>query len=183
MIDLSTAGQYNDPTKIAAKLKDILTKGDTSELPGVIQELLMQSVANPLTQAILAPLAQSLANPLSQYFKNPAYSDPDIGPIINAEAASEIQNSLNPQLFEIHGFVVVRAMIPEGIDEKDIKIAIASSHITIKGDPSGNDHIIPLPQGTKKEGATAAFKDRILEIRIPREIEAEDYDEITVQYL
>ena len=180
---MSTADQYYDPSKIASKLRDILTKGDTTELPGVIQELLMQSVANPLTQAILAPLAQSMSNPLYQYFRNPTYTNPGSGTIINEDAVPEIQNSLNPQLFEIHGFVVVRTIIPEGIDEKDIKITIASSHITIKGDPSGNDHIIPLPQGTKKEGATAAFKDRILEIKIPREIEAETSDEVTVQFL
>lgn len=180
---MSTANQYYDPAKMSAKLKEMLVKGDTTELPNFIQEVLMQSVANPLTQAILAPLAQSLAAPLSQYFSSPMNNSYQSGSAVQEESVSEIPNSLNPQLFEIHGFVVIRTTIPQDIDEKDIKVLIATSHVTIKGDPSGNEHVIPLPQGTKKEGVSAAFKDRVLEIKLPREIEAEASDEVTVQYL
>lgn len=161
----------------------MLTHGDTSKLPEFIQEVLMQSVANPLTQAILAPLAQSLAAPLSQYFGSPMGNNRSNETIIVEEPADGVPNSLNPQIFEILGFVVVRTPIPENVNEKDIRVSIASSHITIKGDPSGNEHIIPLPPGTKKEGAAAAFKDRILEIKIPREIEAEAADDINVDFL
>ncbi len=180
---MSSSGQYFDPTQMSAKLKDMLLKGDTSELPNFIQEVLMQSIANPLTQALLAPLAQSLAAPLSQYFGSPLSQNAKGEPVTPTEPAVKTSNSLNPQLFEIHGFVVIRTLIPEDINENDIKVLIASSHATIKGDPSGNDHIIPLPQGTKKEGAAAAFKDRILEVRIPRELEAVASEEVTVQYL
>lgn len=183
MILLSNPGQYYDPTQMSAKLKNMFLKGDTSELPSFIQEVLMQSIANPLTQALLAPLAQSLAAPLSQYFSSPMSQNVKSESVIYAEPTPTNTNSLNPQLFEIHGFVVIRTPIPEGVDENDIKVLIAPSHVTIKGDPSGNDHIIPLPQGTKKEGATAAFKNRILEVQIPREIEALTFDEVTVQYL
>jgi HSP20 family molecular chaperone IbpA len=180
---LTTTGQYYDPTQMSEKLRDMLLKGDTSELPGFIQEILMQSITTPLTQAILSPLAQSLAAPLSQYFSNPMYQSVKSEPIVQDENTTKRTNSLNPQLFEILGFVVIRTTIPENVNEKDVKVLIASSHVTIKGDPSGNDHIIPLPQGTKKEGTTAAFKDRILEIRIPKENEAVTSDEINVQYL
>lgn len=180
---MSGTDQYYDPTKMSAKLKDILMSGDTTELSNFIQEVLMQSVANPLTQAIMAPLAQSLAEPLSQYFSNPIPQRPKSENIVTENYATSSPNSLNPQLFEILGFVVIRTFIPEDISEKDIKVSIASSHITLKGDPSGNDHIIPLPPGTKKEGATAAFKDRILEIRIPKETEAVTSEDVTVQYL
>jgi HSP20 family molecular chaperone IbpA len=183
VIILSGSGQHYDPTQTSAKLKDMLLKGDTSELPNFIQEVLLQSIANPLTQALLAPLAQSLAAPLSQYFSSPVSQNIKREPVISSEPAPEIANSLNPQLFEIHGFVVIRTPVPDGINENDIKVLIAASHATIKGDPSGNDHIIPLPQGTKKEGATAAFKNRILEVRIPREIEVVASEEVTVQYL
>jgi hypothetical protein len=40
-----------------------------------------------------------------------------------------------------------------------------------------------LPPGSKKEGAIAAFKDRILEIRIPKDNEVVIADEVSVQYL
>lgn len=158
-------------------------RGDTTELPNYIQEILMQTVTNPLTQAILAPLAQSLAAPLSQYFSSPMATSVRSEPAVHEETSVEISNSLNPQLFEILGFVVIRTLIPEDVNEKDIRILITTTHVTIKGDPSGNDHIIPLPQGSKKEGSTAVFKDRILEIRIPKENEAVAADEVGVQYL
>ena len=180
---LNSTGQNYDPTQMSARLRDMLMRGDTTELPGFIQEILMQSITNPLTQAILAPLAQSLASPLSQYFSNPMAQSAKSEPVVHEDHSAKSANSLNPQLFEILGFVVIRTPIPKDVDEKNIKVLIASSHITIKGDPSGNDHIIPLPQGTKKEGATAAFKDRILEIRIPKENEADTADEVSVQYL
>ncbi|MHB1391498.1 MAG: Hsp20/alpha crystallin family protein [Clostridia bacterium] len=180
---MNGSGQYYDPTQMSAKLKDMLTKGDTSELPSFIQALLMQSIANPLTQALLAPLAQSLAAPLSQYFSSPMAQNMKSGPVIHEEHATASTNMLNPQLFEIHGFVVIRTVVPEDVSEQDIKVLITTSHLTIKGDPSGNDHILPLPQGTKKEGVTAAFKDRILEIRIPKENQPVTADEISVQYL
>lgn len=180
---MGNTGQYYDPMQMNEKLKDMLIKGDTTELPGFIQEILMQSITNPLTQAILAPLSQSLAAPLSQYFSKPMAQSAKSEPAVTEENTVKIPNSLNPQLFEILGFVVIRTMIPENVNDKDIKVLIASSHATIKGDPSGNDHIIPLPQGTKKEGATAAFKDRILEIRIPKENEVIASDEVNVEYL
>jgi hypothetical protein len=182
VIALSSTNQHYDPLKMSDKLKDMLMNGDTTELPNYIQEILMQSVTNPLTQAILAPLAQSLAAPLSQFFSSPMHSNPANKPVVQVDPVSEVPNSLNPQLFEIHGFAVIRTIIPDDVSEKDIKVLIASSHVTIKGDPSGNEHIIPLPQGSKKEGAVAAFKNRILEIKIPREIETEASDEVDVQY-
>jgi HSP20 family molecular chaperone IbpA len=180
---LNGTGQYYDPTKINEKIREMLIKGDTSELPNLIQEVLMQSIANPLIQSILAPLAQSMAVPLSQYFSSPMDNSAKSKPAAQEEPVEVITNRLNPELFEIHGFVVIRTMIPEDVDEKNIKVFIAPTHATIKGDPSGNDHIIPLPNGAKKEGAAAAFKDRILEIRIPKESDTVTSDEISVQYL
>jgi hypothetical protein len=183
MIKLGNSGQFYDPTQMGAKLKDMLMKGDTTELPNFIQELLVQSIANPLTQAIMAPLAQSLAAPLSQYFSSTTTQNVKSEPVIYSEPVAISRNSLNPQLFEIHGFVVIRTVVPEEVSEQDIKVLITTSHVTIKGDPSGNDHILPLPQGAKKEGATAAFKDRVLEIRIPKENEVVTAEELNVQYL
>ncbi|HYE82916.1 MAG TPA: Hsp20/alpha crystallin family protein [Clostridia bacterium] len=180
---MSSSGQYFDPMQMSAKLRDMLLRGDTSELPGFIQEVLMQSIANPITQALLAPLSQSLAAPLSQYFNSHVSQNTGSTPAAHEEQTTAVSNSLNPQLFEIHGFVVIRTAVPEDVSEQDIKVLLTGTHITIKGDPSGNDHIIPLPLGIKKEGASAAFKDRVLEIRIPKENEAVTTDEVSIQFL
>lgn len=180
---MTGSGQHYDPMQMNAKLREMLRKGDTSELPGFIQELLMNSITNPLTQSILSPLAQSLAAPLAQYFSNSMAGGMKNETIIQEDAPQATANRLDPQIFEILGFVVIRTHIPEDVDEKQVKILLAPSHATIKGDPSGSEHIIPLPAGTKKEGATAAFKDRILEVRIPKDNEAVASEEISVEYL
>ncbi len=183
MIVLNGTGQYFDPTQINAKIRDMLLKGDTAELPGLIQEILMQSIANPLSQTILTPLAQSLAAPLSQYFNNQTANTQKNEVVVQDEPSVGGSNRLNPQLFEIHDFIIIRTIVPEDVDEKTLKVLTTSTHVTIKGDPSGNDHIIPLPQGAKKEGTTAAFKNRVLEIRIPKENEVSLPEEINLDYL
>lgn len=180
---MTGSGQHYDPMQMNAKLREMLRKGDTSELPGFIQELLMNSIANPLTQSILSPLAQSLAQPLAQFFSNSMAGGFKNETIIQEDATQGIANRLDPQMFEILGFVVIRTHIPEDVNEKDVKVLLSPSHVTIKGDPSGSDHIIPLPPGAKKEGATAAFKDRILEVRIPKDNESVTSEEINVEYL
>lgn len=180
---MNNPGQYYDPAQMSTKLRDMLMKGDTSDLPNFIQQVLAQSIANPLTQALLAPLAQSLAAPLSQYFSGTTGQDMKSEPVVQQAYGTAGINSLNPQIFEIHGYVVVRTFVPEDVSEKDIKVLITDSHVTIKGDPSDNDHILPLPQGAKKAGAKAAFRDRVLEIRIPKDNTAITADEISVEYL
>lgn len=180
---MSGMGKPYDPVQMNEKLRDMLMRGDTTELPTYIQELLTQSIATPITRTILAPLAQSLAAPLSQYFSNPMFQNVKSEPVVQDEPAGKVSNSLNPQLFEILGFVVIRTQIPDDVNQENIKVSISTTHVTIKGDPSGSDHIIPLPPGAKKEGATAVFKDGILEIRIPKENEASVSDELSVQYL
>lgn len=180
---MNGTGPYYNPTQINTKIRDMLLKGDTTELPALIQEILLQSIANPLSQAIMTPLAQSLAAPLSQYFNNQAANSIKSEPVVQDNPAAELSNRLDPQLFEIHDFIVIRTAVPEDVDEKTIKVLTTTSHVTIKGDPSGNDHIIPLPHGAKKEGTTAAFKDRVLEIRIPKENKISPPEEINLDYL
>lgn len=180
---MNSQGKHYNPIQMNEKLRDMLLKGDTTELPGFIQELLMQSITTPLTQAILVPLAESLAAPLTQYFNNPMPQNIKNEPVAEEESTVKKANSLNPQVFEIIGFLVIRTQVPADVNHQDIKVLISPSHATIKGDPSGSDHIIPLPHGARKEGATATFKDGVLEIRIPRENEAADSDELSVQFL
>jgi HSP20 family molecular chaperone IbpA len=175
-----------DPFQMTSRFRDILARGDSAELQSFLQDIFTQYGAIPLAQAFIAPLAQSLASPLSQYLSSfmnkPGYTgtastQPDM--------PNEVKKagSINSMLFEIHGFVVIRANIPEDVDIKDIKVYFSPGYITIKGDSSGVDHIIQLPPGAIQEGATAAFKDRVLEVRIPKESTVKPENEVGVEYL
>lgn len=183
---MDSSGFNYDPLQMTMKLRDILSRGNSSELQNYMESILAQYGAPPLARAIIAPLVQSLVVPFSQYFNS--FTDRPIyaGPI---ESESEEQNepqkpvAINSMLFEIHGFVIIRANIPDGIDEKTIKVFFSPGYITIKGDPSGEDHIVQLPPGTMQEGATATIKNRILEIKIPKESSTKPDNEIGIDYI
>ncbi|MGE5631616.1 MAG: Hsp20/alpha crystallin family protein [Caulobacteraceae bacterium] len=181
---MNNSGSYYDPFQITAKLKDILTRGDPTEIQKFMQEILSQfGISSPFVQAFVPPLAQSLIAPLSQYLNwnmnRPIYT----GPVSSEPEEAPKPKSLNSILFEIHGFVVIRVNVPDGVAEKDLKIFITPGYVTVKGDPTGQDLVVQLPPGTKKEGATAAFKDRVLEIKIPKEDVPSPDSELGIDYL
>lgn len=183
---MNGSGFNYDPFQITMKLKDILSRGDSDELQDYIQSILTQYGASPLTQSFIAPLVQSLAVPLSQYLNSfmnrPIYTGP-AGSGSEEPDEPKKPGSINSMLFEIHGFVVIRANIPEGVNSKDIKVFFTPGYISIKGDPSGEDHVVQLPPGTIQEGATAAFKDGVLEIRIPKESPTSPDKEVGIEYM
>lgn len=183
---MNGTGTNFDPFQMTAKLRDILSRGDSAELQNYIQDILNQYALSPFVQTFIAPLAQSLAAPLSQYlngFMNrPMYYD-TAGAGQEGSEEPKRPGSINSMLFEIHGFVIIRANIPEDVDIKDVKIYYSPGYITIKGDPSGVDHVVQLPPGSKQEGATAAFKDRVLEIRIPKEPTEKSENEIDIEQI
>jgi len=184
---MNNSGNNFDPLQMASRFREILAKGDPSELQDYLQDILTQYGAIPLAQAFLTPLVQMLAGSISQYISGfmgrPAYtsSSEETPEATEAENSANKPRSINSMLFEIHGFVVIRANIPEEVNVRDIKVFYSPGYITIKGDPSGEDHVVQLPPGSMQEGATAAIKDRILEIRIPKESTEVPENEIGIE--
>lgn len=87
---------------------------------------------------------------------------------------------LNSTTFETHDFVFVRIPIKNDNWVKKIRIYHTSNQLIAEGIPESEDaHTITLPAIVKKKGAVATYKEGILEIRIPKNIDMQ-YSQVDV---
>ncbi len=87
---------------------------------------------------------------------------------------------LNSTAFETHDFVFVRIPIKNEEWIKQIRIYHTTNQLIVEHVPQQEDkHTITLPAIVKKKGATANFKDSMLEVKIPKNIDMQ-YSEIDV---
>ncbi|WP_260871548.1 Hsp20/alpha crystallin family protein [Bacillus sp. X1(2014)] len=107
-----------------------------------------------------------------------------------AEMFQGFQSSVSPPLttsdrlhstaFETHNFVYVRISIKQEEWVKQLRIYHTSNQLIIEHIPHHEDkHTITLPAIVKKKGATATFKDGVLEVKIPKNIDLQ-YSQIDV---
>lgn len=88
--------------------------------------------------------------------------------------------SLNSTAFETHDYVFVRIPIKDDEWIKKLKVYHTSNQLIVEHIPGhGDKHIITLPAIVKKKGATAHFKDGVLEVKIPKNIDMQ-FSEIDV---
>jgi len=79
---------------------------------------------------------------------------------------------LNSTAFETHDFVFVRIPIKREEWIKQIRIYHTSNQLIVEHIPQQEDkHTITLPAIVKKKGATANFKDSMLEVKIPKNVD------------
>ncbi len=79
---------------------------------------------------------------------------------------------LNSNAYETHDFVFVRIPLKNEEWVKQIRIYHTSNQLIVEGIPDHEDkHTITLPAIVKKKGAVATYKDGILEIRIPKNVD------------
>jgi HSP20 family molecular chaperone IbpA len=82
------------------------------------------------------------------------------------------RGTLNSTAFETHDFVYVRIPINNEDWVRQIRIYHTSNQLIVEHIPHPEDkHTITLPAIVKKKGATATFKDNMLEIKIPKNID------------
>jgi HSP20 family molecular chaperone IbpA len=87
---------------------------------------------------------------------------------------------LNSTAYETHDFVFVRIPIKKEEWMKQIRIFHTSNQLIIEHIPTLEDkHTITLPAIVRKKGATAAYKDHMLEIKIPKNVDMQ-FSEIDV---
>ncbi|MEH7305394.1 Hsp20/alpha crystallin family protein [Neobacillus drentensis] len=87
---------------------------------------------------------------------------------------------LHSTAFETHDFVYVRIFINKEEWVKQLRIYHTSNQLIVEHLPQHEDkHTITLPAIVKKKGATATFKDGILEVKIPKNIDMQ-YSQIDV---
>ena len=107
-----------------------------------------------------------------------------------AEMFQGFQSSVSPPIstsdrlqstaFETHNYVYVRIPIKQEEWVKKLRIYHTSNQLIIEHIPHHEDkHTITLPAIVKKKGATATFKDGVLEVKIPKNIDLQ-YSQIDV---
>lgn len=80
--------------------------------------------------------------------------------------------ALNSSAFETHDYVYVRIPIKKEEWVRKLKLYHTSNQLILEDIPDdGDKHTITLPAIVKKKGAAANFKDGILEIKIPKNID------------
>jgi hypothetical protein len=89
-------------------------------------------------------------------------------------------DSLNSTAYETHDYVFVR--IPMRNDDwvKKLSLYHTSNQLIVANIPNSEDqHTITLPAIVKKKGASANYKDGVLEVKIPKNIDMQ-YSQIDV---
>lgn len=127
--------------------------------------------SNPLNE-------QNFQQMLEQWMRQtfPFYQHPNNK---NQRQHSSTHSNLNEVVFETHENIYIR--IPIRNEEKldHIKVFYSLNKCLIKGLTENELYTIILPATVKKKGAKAVYRDEILEIKIPKNIDWQ-YSEIDV---
>src|SRR3954453_10556860 len=87
---------------------------------------------------------------------------------------------LNYSVFETHDDIFVRIQIKTEDWLKQLKLTHTSHLLILEHIPEiGDKHPIPLPSLVQKKGTTAQFKDHMLEVKIPKNVDMQ-YSEIDI---
>lgn len=107
-------------------------------------------------------LLQSSRSPSSQYAYNTIRTDSESNYL-------KMQMGIYPEVLRTHSHIIIRANIPLGCSEKDLRITVKEGHVAVKWNSRYLEQIVALPDDAVCEEACAVIKDRVLEINIPRE--------------
>ncbi|MCQ6276608.1 Hsp20/alpha crystallin family protein [Bacillus sp. V3B] len=89
-------------------------------------------------------------------------------------------NKLNYSVFETHDHIFVRIQMETEDWLRQLKLTHTSHLLILEHIPEiGDKHSIPLPSLVQKKGTTAKFKDKILEVKITKNIDIQ-YSEIDI---
>lgn len=90
------------------------------------------------------------------------------------------ESTINYSLFETHDYIYVRINMDTDEWLTRLRLSHTSNLLLLENIPeNGHKHSIPLPSLAKKKGTTANYKDKTLEVRIPKDIDTQ-YSEINV---
>lgn len=155
-------------------LKDIFNqngfpKGIDSYIQNVIEKSMQQFAPN-------LPFNDEQFNKAFNLFQNQNQNEKR-----SQETPEEKKEPLNYHVFETHDDVFLQIPISNKEQLKNLKIYHTSNKSIIEGIPTRDDkHEIILPAIVKKKGAKATYRDGMLEIKIPKNIDIQ-FTEIDVQ--
>ncbi|RYI31099.1 Hsp20/alpha crystallin family protein [Bacillus infantis] len=98
----------------------------------------------------------------------------------NPDPSPPGSSKLDTSVYETHDYVYVRIGIKDESWLKQLKLYHTSNQIILEHIPEfENKHTITLPAIVKRKGSSASFKDSMLEVRIPKNIDMQ-FSEIEV---
>lgn len=79
---------------------------------------------------------------------------------------------LNAEMFETHDFVFVRVPLKDEALLKQMKLFYTSNQVIIEHIPDMSDkHTLVLPATVKRKGPAANYKDGVLELKLPKNVD------------
>lgn len=157
---------WNNQFPYNEQIKDFLENGYPKGIESYVQGVLEKSM-QPFTSGF----------PFNTDPQNPIFSS-----TTNRNKITETQNkSIQYHVFETHDDVYIQIPIHDKGVLENIKIYHTANKSMVEGIPTKIDkHEIILPAIVKKKGAQAIYKDDLLQIRIPKNIDFQ-FTEIDVQ--
>ncbi|WP_066313383.1 Hsp20/alpha crystallin family protein [Bacillus sp. FJAT-29814] len=141
-------------------MRDTLQKMNPQEIDKYVQDIIGK---------VLPANMNGMMNP-QEMFRNMPMSG----------AGQTSTDGLNSSAYETHDYVFVRIPIKNEDWVKKLKLYHTSNQLIVSDIPNPEDqHTITLPAIVKKKGASANFKDGILEVKIPKNIDMQ-YSQIDV---
>jgi HSP20 family molecular chaperone IbpA len=96
------------------------------------------------------------------------------------QASSTTGESLSYSVYDTHNHVFVRISIKDESWLKQLKLYHTSNQLMVEQIPTATDKLtITLPSIVRKKGTTTSYKDNILEVKIPKNIDMQ-YSEIEI---
>lgn len=136
-------------------MKDTLQKLKPEEIDKYVQDIISKVMPNNM---------RDMMNPMEMFN--------GFGSSQAAPQAASSAGMLSSSAFETHDYVYVRIPIKDEEWIKKLRLYHTTNQLIVEHIPQQEDkHTITLPAIVKKKGASANYKDGILEVKIPKNID------------
>jgi HSP20 family molecular chaperone IbpA len=145
------------------KINNQMGQFDQNEIDKFVKQMMGQ---------MMPPQMQGMMN--NHDWMKPSQSQP------REQESSTSGESLSYSVFDTHNHVFVRIFIKDESWLKQLKLYHTSNQLMVEQIPNANDkHTITLPSIVRKKGTTTSYKDSVLEVKIPKNIDMQ-YSEIEI---
>ncbi|WP_127586091.1 Hsp20/alpha crystallin family protein [Paenibacillus koleovorans] len=98
-----------------------------------------------------------------------------------AQTVKPAAKTLETEVFETHRSVIVRIMLPSGINPRQLQLYVSSQKLRIEG-PEQLVQNVKLPVPVQPHLNKAEFRDGILQVQLRKQIKNERFEEIPIRY-
>ncbi|MHC0035671.1 Hsp20/alpha crystallin family protein [Pseudoneobacillus sp. C159] len=143
--------------------------------------LMGQLNPNDMEKFIKQIMEQMMPKDMQGMFNNTNWLNPNQnGNQPNEQAQNQSSESLSYSVFDTHNDVFVRISIKDESWLSQLKLFHTSNQLIVEHIPNQNDkYTITLPSIVRKKGTVTTYKDQILEVRIPKNVDMQ-FSEIEI---